>query len=159
VTTSPRSLHIAVVLLNYKSSRSNTNVVLLYPTNKRTTKDHLQQGQRPSSPIDTKTTTHTPPPKMCIVMRTTYSSCGHRAPNTADETYYCEAAINRGFVKCLPGEGLDVRTTHLDRGYCDMCCITAITVAKAKGMDMQDYARSLGVNLNDLMRDNPQWRP
>jgi len=96
---------------------------------------------------------------MCIVMRTVYPSCGHRAPNTADETYYCEAAINRGFVKCLPGEGLDVRTTHLDRGYCDMCCITAITVAKAKGMDMQDYARSLGVNLNDLMRDNPQWRP
>jgi hypothetical protein len=100
-----------------------------------------------------------PRSEMCIVMRTVYPSCGHRAPGTADETYYCEAATNRGFAKCLSGEGLDVRTTHLNRGYCDMCCITAITVAKAKGLDMQDSARSMGVNLNDLMRDNPPWRP
>jgi hypothetical protein len=95
---------------------------------------------------------------MCIVTRKIYPSCGHPALSYVPSTYYCEDA-GPPFENCKPGAGLEVRTEHMARGYCDMCCITAITVAKAKGMDMHDYARSLGVNLNDLMAAHPQWRP
>jgi hypothetical protein len=95
---------------------------------------------------------------MCIVTRKVYPSCGHPVPGFVSETYYCENAGPR-YEKCKPGAGLEVRTEHAARGYCDMCCITAITVAKAKGMDMHDYARGMGVNLNDLMAAHPQWRP
>jgi hypothetical protein len=95
---------------------------------------------------------------MCIVTRKIYPSCGHPALSFVPSTYYCEDA-GPPFENCKPGAGLEVRTEHMARGYCDMCCITAITVAKAKGMDMHDYARSLGVNLNDLMAAHPQWRP
>lgn len=40
-----------------------------------------------------------------------------------------------------------------------MCIITGITVAKAKGFDMQVYASSMGVRITDLMNAYPQWRP
>jgi hypothetical protein len=50
-TTPTCSLPTAIALSNYKSPRCNKYLSLLYPTNKRTTKDHLYQGQQLFSDI------------------------------------------------------------------------------------------------------------
>lgn len=48
---------------------------------------------------------------------------------------------------------------YMDRGYCDECIMAGIEVAKAKGLDMDLYARRMGARLSDLMNDHPGWRP
>lgn len=95
---------------------------------------------------------------MCIISRTVYPSCGHQAPGTRAETYFCENAGPR-YERCLRDAGLEHHTVYMDRGYCDECIMAGIEVAKAKGLDMDLYARRMGARLSDLMNDHPGWRP
>jgi hypothetical protein len=91
---------------------------------------------------------------MCIVYDHIHPSCGHPAGGTSghpSSTWIC-----RDLFGCSgPQEEID----YLSRGYCDMCIITGMTVAKAKGFDMYAYASSMGVGISELMDAHPQWRP
>ena len=110
--------------------------------------------QRPSSQL---TQEHKPSfghTKMCIVYNRIHPSCGHQASGTSghsSSTWIC-----RNLFTC---SGPQQQAEYISRGYCDMCIITGITVAKAKGFDMHVYARSMGVGIHDLMNAYPQWRP
>jgi len=95
---------------------------------------------------------------MCIVSRKIHPTCGHQVPGTVAQTYYCRDA-GPNFQRCLPGAGLEQHNEYADQGYCDACIMTSVEVAKAKGMDIDVVARSLGVSLNDLLREHPSWRP
>lgn len=98
------------------------------------------------------------PSTMCIIYRKIYPSCGHHASGTVPETNYCENAGPR-FERCQVGAGLEYQNEYYDRGYCDACIMAGIELAKAKGLDMDVYARSMGVRLSDLLSAHPSWRP
>lgn len=109
---------------------------------------------------------------MCIRYRRIHPSCGHPARGTSGpeaHTEMCQDALNTrpsythagpARIPCRPGRGLEHDVEYVDRGYCDNCIITGIAITKAKGLtDIDVYARSMGVSINDLMRANPGWRP
>ena len=91
---------------------------------------------------------------MCIVYNFIHPSCGHQAIGTAGTSSDTRMCAN--WFAC---SRLDERDVSIGREYCDMCIITGITVAKAKVLDMQAYASSMGVSVNDMMNAYPQWRP
>jgi len=127
------------------------------PSSTRTT-TYLRSPSTNTLATNPGPTTQTPVAKMCIVTRKVYPSCGHLASGTVMETYYCENA-GPNFQRCQPGAGLEYQTEYYSRGYCDACIMRGIEVAKAKCLDMDVYARSIGVRLSDLLSAYPSWRP
>lgn len=71
----------------------------------------------------------------------------------------CIAALPNRLV-CPPGPMRQHGTEYVERDYCDACIIKSIMPLKANGMtDLGACASSMGVGINDLMRENPEWQP
>lgn len=99
---------------------------------------------------------------MCIRYRQAHPGCGHVVRVTAgpeDRWERCIAALPDWLV-CPLGPMRQHDTEYVDRDYCDTCIIKSIMLLKAKGVtDLGACASSMGVSINDLMREDPCWQP
>jgi hypothetical protein len=62
-----------------------------------------------------------------------------------------------GMVVPCSGRDLQQITDSVARGSCDACIMAGVEVAKARGLDPDVYAGSLGVTLSELLRFHPGW--
>lgn len=101
---------------------------------------------------------------MCIWIRFRHPGCGHPARGTSRPTpyvEYCDRVLAAWAAGPFPGVCLSVRANireeWAEREYCDTCIQRGVELFRAKGLDPDIYARSLGASLAQLVRCYPDW--